>query len=71
MVKHMIHSHLGFQFLMLTLGLILTFLVLYGWFCWREGRRGKAPKYSKNLLLRLQMTKQKWKRRPDDQGGAA
>jgi len=55
MVKHMIHSHLGFQFLMLTLGLILTFLVLYGWFCWREGRRGKAPKYSRNLRRRLQM----------------
>lgn len=67
----MIHSHLEFRLLMVTLGMMLTLLALYGWVCWREGRRGKAPKFSENLRRRLQMTKQKWKRRHDDQGGAA
>lgn len=32
MFKHLIHSHLEFQLLMLGLGMMLTFLVLYGWF---------------------------------------
>jgi predicted negative regulator of RcsB-dependent stress response len=71
MFKHIIHSHLEFQFLMLTLGMILTFLALYGWVCWREARRGKAPKFSENLRRRLQTTKQKLKRCHNDKGGAA
>jgi hypothetical protein len=71
MFKHLIHSHLEFQLLMLGLGMMLTFLALYGWVCWLEGRRGKAPKYSKNLRRRLQPTKQKLKRCHNDEGGAA
>lgn len=62
MFKHLIHSHLEFQLLMLGLGMMLTFLALYGWFCWREERRQKTPKYSKNLQFRLQAMKQKLKR---------
>ena len=62
MVKHLIHSHLDFQLLLLSFGLVLTFLVLYVWFCWREERRQKTPKYSKNLQFRLQAMKQKLKR---------
>lgn len=66
----MIHSHLEFRLLMVTLGMMLTLLALYGWVCWREGRRGKAPKFSETLRRRLQTTKQKLKRRHDDKGGA-
>jgi hypothetical protein len=71
MLSHMIHSHLEFRLFMVTLGLMLTILVFYVWVCWREGRRGKAPKFSETLRRRIQMTKQKLKRRHDDQGGAA
>ncbi len=66
MLQHMSHSHLEFQFLILSLGLMLTFLVLYGLVCWRESRRGKPPKYSKNLRRRLQAARQKLKRRRDN-----
>jgi uncharacterized iron-regulated membrane protein len=71
MFEHLIHSHLEFQLLMLTLGLMLTFLALYGWVCWWEGRRGKVQKYSKSLQRRLQTPKQKIKRCNNDNGGAA
>lgn len=67
-IESLFHSHLEFRFLMLTLALILTFLVLFGWICWWEDRRGKAPKYSKRLRRRLQRGKRKLKRNPNDPG---
>jgi hypothetical protein len=48
---------------------MLTFLALYGWVCWWEGRRGKVQKYSKSLQRRLQTPKQKIKRCHNDKGG--
>ncbi|RIX44654.1 MAG: hypothetical protein D3M94_14295 [Rhodocyclales bacterium GT-UBC] len=69
MVKHLIHSHLDFQLLLLSFGLVLTFLVLYVWFCWREERRQKTPKYSKNLQLRLLAMRQKLKHRHHNDKG--